>query len=313
MRPLNKLCIGLLLSLLWGSLACAQQVAELQARIPFETQNGSIILTIKLNENQRPMRLLFDTGADGMAVGQELADSLGLKESRKQNASVVGGNMQISISEGNDVHLGSFTFKNQSIAFFKEMHQGTDGIIGNILTRRYITKVDFDKKELSLYSFGDYTYDQPGTAVPVSMPKGVFILPGTLSITPDQPHSGNFVFDTGASYSLICFRPFVRQNRLLVSGFKADGHGSTTSMGMTTPTFIGKASSFSFSNMPEIKDLSVTLMAGGGQSETWNPGFDGSIGIDLIRRYNFTINIQKKEIYFAPNKSYKSIALTNQE
>ncbi|MEO6522475.1 MAG: hypothetical protein ABIN91_12400 [Mucilaginibacter sp.] len=31
---------------------------------------------------------------------------------------------------------------------------------------------------------------------------------------------------------------------------------------------------------------------------------DGSIGIRLISRYNFTINPVKKEIHFVPNKTY---------
>ncbi|MNY72729.1 hypothetical protein D3C86_2113510 [compost metagenome] len=52
--------------------------------------------------------------------------------------------------------------------------------------------------------------------------------------------------------------------------------------------------------------MSVTLMAGGGQSESWNPGFDGSIGVGLISKYNFTINMQKKEIVIVPNQNNKN-------
>ncbi|TCC97789.1 retropepsin-like aspartic protease [Pedobacter hiemivivus] len=275
------------------------------ARISFESRNGTIILTVKLNDFPRPLKLLFDTGADGMAVGQGLADSIGLKVTRIQKASVVGGSVNIAVSSGNTVHMGDFDFKNQSIAIFKEMHkEGTDGIIGNTLARHYIVKVDYDRKELLLYNFGEFE-EKGGTAIPFTIPAGLFIIPGTLSITADQPHTGNFVFDTGAAYNLICFRPFVKQHKLLVSGFKSESHGSTVSMGMTTPTFAGKAATFSFSNVPPLKNMSVTLMAGGGQSESWNPGFDGSIGVGLISRYNFCINMQKKEIYIIPNQNYK--------
>jgi hypothetical protein len=125
-----------------------------------------------------------------------------------------------------------------------------------------------------------------------------------VEVTPDKANVGQFVFDTGASYSLICFRPFVKQNKLLVSGFKPEYHGTTTSMGMSTPTYSGRANSFSFAQMPKINNFPITLMAGGGQSESWNPGFDGSIGIRLISRYNFTINLQAKEIHLSPNKAY---------
>lgn len=278
--------------------------SKLLVKVPFETEHGSIILKVRINNSPKVLRLLFDTGADGMAISQSLADSIDLKITRKQNASVVGGHMEIQVSDGNTVHLDDFEVKNQGIAVFKEMHKDLDGIIGNTIARRYITKVDYDKKELSLYNFGDYQYEKEGASIPFTMPSGLFIIPGSLSITTEPVHTGDFVFDTGASYSLICFRPFVKKNKLLVSGFKAEYNGSTTSMGMTTPTFGGRAATFSFSNMPVIKNMPVTLMAGGGQSESWNPGFDGSIGVRLISRYNFTINMQKKEIHFSPNKTY---------
>ncbi|HTM97406.1 MAG TPA: retropepsin-like aspartic protease [Pedobacter sp.] len=280
------------------------QPSKLRAKIPFEVIDNAIVLTLKLNNSPRPLKFLFDTGADGMAISEALADTLGLKATRKQNASVVGGSMQISISEKNDVHLDTFVLKNQSIALFKDLHKGTDGLIGNTMTKQYITKVDFDKKELSLYDFGTYTYETAGKSVPITTPNGLFIIPGTVAVTENQANVGEFVFDTGASYSLICFRPFVKQHKLLVSGFKSDYHGTTTSMGMSTPTYSGKAKSFTFANMPSVTDFPVTLMAGGGQSETWNPGFDGSIGIRLISRYNFTINLQQKEIHLTPNKSF---------
>jgi hypothetical protein len=298
----NKQAVMLMVFLCLSVFVKAKEVA----RIPFESRNGTIILTVKLNDFSRPLKLLFDTGADGMALSQSLADSIGLKVARTQKASVVGGTMDISVSTGNTVHMGNFDFKNQSIAIFKEMRkEGTDGIIGNTLARHYIVKVDYDRKEMLLYNFGDFE-ETSGAAIPFSIPSGLFIIPGTLSITTDQPYAGNFVFDTGAAYSLICFRPFVKQHRLLVSGFKAENHGSTTSMGVTTPTFAGKAAAFSFSNLPALRNMSVTLMAGGGQSESWNPGFDGSIGVGLISKYNFTINMQKKEIYIIPNQNYKN-------
>ncbi len=278
--------------------------SKLRAKIPFEVIDNAIVLTLKLNNSSRPLKFLFDTGADGMAISEALADTLGLKATRKQNASVVGGSMQISISEKNDVHLDTFILKNQSIALFKELHKGTDGLIGNTMTKQYITKVDFDKKELSLYDFGMYTYEDAGKSIPITTPEGLFIIPGTVAVTANQANAGEFVFDTGASYSLICFRPFVKQHKLLVSGFKSEYHGTTTSMGMSTPTYSGKANYFTFANMPNVTNFPVTLMAGGGQSENWNPGFDGSIGIRLISRYNFTINLQQKEIHLAPNKSF---------
>jgi len=278
------------------------QYAQLRARIPFENKMGSIILRVKINGFDRPLRLLFDTGADGMAISQSLADEIGLKVTRQNNASVVGGNVNIQVSDGNTVTLDTLVLHQQGIAIFPQIRKQTDGIIGNSLTKHFIVEIDYDNNEMLLYDFGDHQLDKKAISVPFKMPTGLLILPGDLTIK--NTHTGNFVFDTGAAYSLICFRPFVRDNKLLVSGFKPEYMGSTSSLGMVSPTYTGRSDKFNLPHLSPLVHMPVTLMAGNGANEQWNPGFDGSIGTRLISRYNFTINLQKKEISFKPNKSH---------
>ena len=275
---------------------------KLRAVIPFENKNGSIYLQVKINGYEKPLRLLFDTGADGMAVNQQLADSIGLKVTRENNASVVGGNTKIQVSDNNSVQLDTLKLAGQGIAIFPEMGKEGDGIIGNTLIRQFITHIDYDKNTISLYDFGDFQYKGKGTTVPITMPAGVMILPGQLEIVKDKSYSGHFVFDTGASYDLICFRPFVRQNKLLVSGFKPEAQAATVSMGFSSPTFSGKSYQFAISPLPPMQGLPVTLMGGSAGNEQWQPGFDGSIGIRLLSRYNITINLAESQAYFAPNR-----------
>ena len=279
-----------------------KEKAILRATIPFENKNGSIYLQVKINGYEKPLRLLFDTGADGMAVSQQLANTIGLKVTRENNASVVGGNTKIQVSDNNSILLDTLKLSGQGIAIFPEMDREGDGIIGNTLIRRFITHIDYDKNLISLYDFGDFQYKDKGTIVPITMPAGVMILPGQLEVIQGKSYTGHFVFDTGASYDLICFRPFVRQNRLLVSGFKPEAQAATVSMGVSSPTFSGKSYQFAISPLPAIQGLPLTLMGGSAGNEQWQPGFDGSIGVRLLSRYNMTINLAESEIHFSPNK-----------
>ncbi|MGE8428599.1 MAG: retropepsin-like aspartic protease [Sphingobacterium sp.] len=276
--------------------------AQLRATIPFENKNGSIYFQVKINGYEKPLRLLFDTGADGMAVNQQLADAIGLKVTRENNASVVGGNTKIQVSDNNSILLDTLKLSGQGIAIFPEMGKEGDGIIGNTLIRQYITHIDYDKNLISLYDFGDFQYKDKGTTIPITMPAGVMILPGQLEIIKGKAYTGHFVFDTGASYDLICFRPFVRQNKLLVSGFKPEAQAATISMGVSSPTFSGNSYQFAISPLPAIQGLPITLMGGSAGNEQWQPGFDGSIGVRLLSRYNMTINLAESEIHFFPNK-----------
>lgn len=280
-----------------------EDTSRLVAEIPFENHLGSIILEVYINDYKKPLRLLFDTGADGMALSQELADEINLKVTRENNASVVGGNQTIQVSDNNSVRLDTLTLQGMGIAIFPTMtRDNTDGIIGNTLLRRFITHIDYDKNTLSLYSFGPHDYKGKGEAVEIGMPKGVIELSGSLEIVEGKAYDGKFIFDTGASYDLICFRPFVRENRLLVSGFKPEVQAATVSMGVSSPTFLGQSFMFSIPPLKGMKGLPVTLMGGNSINEGWNPGMDGSIGVRLLSRYNMTINLGENEIYFAPNR-----------
>ncbi|MDR0264749.1 MAG: retroviral-like aspartic protease family protein [Sphingobacterium sp.] len=277
---------------------------KLRAVLPFENKNGSIYLYVKINGYKRPLKLLFDTGADGMAVTEELADAIGLKVTRENSASVVGGNTKIKVSDNNTIVLDTLKIPDMGIAIFQHVRKGSDGIIGNTLLRRFKTYIDYDKNQISLYDFGNNYYAGKGSLVPITMPSGALVLPGQLEIVTGKATKGRFVFDSGASYNLICFRQFVRTNKLLVSGFKSQMQSSTVSMGISSPTFIGNSSQFTIDNLPPITGLPVTLMGASAQNENWQPGVDGSIGNRLLSRYNLTINLAENEIFFSPNHSF---------
>lgn len=280
--------------------------SSLKGIIPFKQTGESIILTLSIN-NSRPLSFLLDTGADGMAISKSLADSLNVKVSHSQNANVVGGQSQVNISSGNTVFLSnSVVLKNQNMAVFDKIRGGSlDGIIGLNLIKQYITEVNFDKKQISLYSFGDYQYEDVGKTIPISTPYKLILVPAIINIVGKKDVNATFLMDTGANYYLIAFSRFVRKNRLLLSGFKPESEGTTTSLGHTTPVFHGKTHKFSIGDNSIIQhDMPVTLQASSfNDTSQGNSIPDGSIGIKFFSNYNFTIDLLKKEIHLTPRKN----------
>jgi hypothetical protein len=274
-------------------------VSEKKAVIPFEFDSAYIIIPLKLNDSKSVLRFLLDTGADGMAVGKALADSLNLSITGSQTAGVVGGKMNIDISSGNTVHLNdTFALENQRIAVFENFEHDYDGIIGLNIATNYITSVDFDKKQITLSTFGDYKYEGQGEIVKIKNAYHVITIPGTLNVAGNEDVVGDFIFDSGAHYNLIAFSGFVRKNRLLLTGFKPESQSSTVSMGHSTPVFDGKAQRFAFSPNLVFNDIMVTLQASTSKDDDEKMP-SGSIGIKLIQNFNFTIDLLKKEIFFS--------------
>ncbi|GAA6258821.1 hypothetical protein F070042J6_46730 [Bacteroides sp. f07] len=278
--------------------------SSLVAVLPFQVEGGSIILSARLNDSPRVMSFLLDTGADGMAIRRSLADSIGLKVSRSQETSVVGGRKTVQISSDNTLRLSdSLSLKRQNIAIFENVRNGTDGIIGLNLIRKYITEVDFDTQTISLYTYGEYSFRRKGRTIPLRAPS-LIMLPSKLNLTGHKDISGNFIMDTGANYYLIAFSQFVRENRLLLSGFKPEGSGATVSLGHSTPVYYGRARSLKVGSLTR-KNIPVTLQASTSGDTSDHTDVDGSIGIQFFSNFNFTIDLLRKVIHLSPRKKLK--------
>jgi predicted aspartyl protease len=278
--------------------AAAEQNGE-KVVIPFQSDNGKIIIPLRLNNHPEMLRFLFDTGADGMAIRKSLADSLQLPKGYEQQASFVGGSAQITISAGNVVHLSDSTvLDNQNIALFDAVEE-TDGIIGLNLAQRYRISVDFDKQQITLSSYDKPVEEIPGEVIPITDYQKLIKLPVNLNLTGDKTISGHFIFDTGANYHLIAFSRFVRKNRLLLSGFKPEAQSATVSMGYTTTVFSGKAGRFELTPNLIFTDIPIALQSSSDRNYPENYP-DGSIGIFLINRYNFTLDLLGRKLYLTP-------------
>jgi hypothetical protein len=150
---------------------------------------------------------------------------------------------------------------------------------------------------------GRYDFGTAGTTLPLEMGSNLH-LPISLTMNGGKSYEGQLYFDTGASYNLILFRPFVLKNRLLVDGFKSLGSASTVSMGMSTPTFVGMGESMHIGEQLHTDSFLLSLMGGSAQNQDWQPDADGSLGVGIIGRYNFTVDLLNKRIHFEPNSRY---------
>lgn len=312
MKSINRSAFLLLLCFLFVvpvAQVGAQQTGDSQkspakAVIPFHPEGNSIILTLRLNDSDRPLSFLLDTGADGMAIRKSLADSLGLTVSRSQSAEVVGGKMQVSISSGNTVHLaGGLSIDNQNVAIFEKI-LNYDGIIGLNLVHRYITEVNFDERQIYLYAHGDLPSGGDNRiALPIKRFGPLVLIPAEISLTGGDMLAGNFIMDTGAHYNMVLFSRFVRQNRLLLSGFKPQRQAALVSMGVISPVFYGQAHALKVGGDTMLTDFEVALQASTGAADTGGQLPDGSVGIQFFSRFNFTIDLPGNMVYLEARKT----------
>ena len=283
-------------------------VSETKAVIPFAMTNEAIVVPLKLNDCDTTLYFFLDTGADGMAIRKTLADSLHLSTDHDQDANIVGGVMNVPISRNNTVHLtGSFALNSQNIALFDKIGYDWDGSIGLNMAQNYIVDINFDTQQITLSTFGKCTGKNHGEIIPITNHYGLITLDGSLNLTGEEDIAGKFVFDSGAGFHLIVFDHFVRRHHLQQTDFKPEAQSVTESMGHITTIFTGKAQQFSFSPHLIYNELPIALQVSSSpQKDEQTP--DGSIGIELIRQFNVTIDLLQKELTLTPrNDSVQTV------
>jgi len=291
-----------------GFLLLTQQLFAQESKpvaiIPFEFRNDRIIVKLKINDSNRVLNMLFDTGADGLGIKKEIADAIGLKETRRQQAQVVGGSSEIILSAGNTLHFDTLQIKNQNIGIFPSYRDDLDGLFGANLLRYFITYIDFDHSVINLYRFGKITYPSGGTKIPLDYNTGIPGLKAKVKLNNGKVVLANFHFDTGAAYPLIFFGPSVKQNEL-DKDFAIQFKSTTYSLGHETATLNG------IIDLLELGDYKVPHFTGTLQGYIDGMAFigtnnDGSLGIKIISKFNCFINLPAKEFYMIPNKSFNN-------
>lgn len=271
------------------------------ASIPFEMIENAIAIKIKLNNTDREFLMLFDTGADGMALNPDSAYKAGIVVTSNKSASVVGGSQQVQYSANNTIHIGNQSIANQGLVIFPKSSV-YDGLFGANLLRNFITKVNFDTKTIDLYNFGNFVYDGKAKPLVFDYKTGLPIIPLTLTFEDKKTVEGNFTFDTGAGYDLIAFGPFNHKNNLhkkLQIEYTSTNH----SLGHQTQIIGGTLPNVSI-NGNNFSNVTIALQEYQEDNKSWATA-DGSLGIDLIKRFNFTIDMLHKTVYLEPNSAFK--------
>jgi len=271
------------------------------ASIPFEIIENGIALKIKLNKADREFLMLFDTGADGMALNPDSAYKAGVVVTKSKSASVVGGSQQVQYSADNTIYIGDQVLKNQGLVIFPK-HGVYDGLFGANLLRNFITSVNFDTMTIDLYNFGNFKYWGKAKPLVFDYKSGLPVVKMNLTFEDKKTVEGSFTFDTGAGYDLIAYGPFNHKNNLEAS-LKTEYSSVNYSLGKQTKIVGGAIPNVAI-NGNNFPNVTIALQEYDEANKNWAFA-DGSLGIDLIRRFNFTINLLDKTVYLEPNKSFK--------
>jgi hypothetical protein len=270
------------------------------AVLPFQLVNDNVVVTCLYSGSADTLHFIFDTGAEVTTLHNELATKLQLQGNKILGVSGITNGMSMVET----TTLNALYFKQLRLPFVKVYLENLsqfntpwfkiDGIIGVDLLKKYIIKINHRQQQLEFYRTGKTPSNITGQLIPFRLNFATPAIDAAIQLPNGQIIPGRYHFTSGGNYGILFNFPFVNKHKLdaLLPTINTDRVQDM----LKTIYYVN-------SNIPslEIGSLAIKKVPisyckdvndGGAFSE-----IAGSIGYDVWKHFNITINYAQKEIY----------------
>lgn len=284
-----------------------------RAEIPLEIHNNLVVVPVVMN-GVLPLKFILDTGVRTAILTQKsFGDILNLAYTRKYTITAPGGEKMVDAYVTNNVSLDLPGVQGKGHAVlvldqdYLELRNylGTDvhGILGYEMFSRFVVKVDYDRKILTLYKPETYRKKRnyqtvriviedtkPYAIIPVELPGGVTI-------------EAKLLMDSGASHALLldpASDSSISVPEHVVSSTIGRGLGGEI-MGKAGRIKSVKLAGYTLQNVianfPDPNSYTDTSF-----SKVFR---NGTLGGEIMSRFTIVYNFPREEIYLHRNTSFK--------
>ncbi|BDI32733.1 hypothetical protein CCAX7_47840 [Capsulimonas corticalis] len=270
------------------------------ATIPFVFDDGAI--GFKARINGKPVVLLLDSGASGIAISQKAAKSLGLKQGGFLEARGYGGSTDLRPIEMDSLEIPGAVKLTKITAVAVNLPEELDsflghpvaGFVGYDLLSRFVVRVDFPNRTMTFTEPAAF-HPSPsdGSPVPIALEDDI---PNTTAQVDTLPPA-RFLIDTGDVAAVRLYGPYVQDKGLakkypkgmITSGGGIGGISEARQVRVKTVTLGGIA----LTGVPT--DFSLDAKGGASQLNA------GSIGSGLLSRFTVTFDYANNRIFLGRN------------
>ena len=285
-----------------------------RVEIPIQIENNLIVVPLVLND-VLPLKFIVDTGVRTAILTQKaFSDILDLPYSRKYSVSGPGGVKIIDAYVANNVSLSlpGVTGRGHALLVLEEDYLelrnflGTDvhGILGYELFSRFIVKIDYNRKIMTLILPEKFRPGKKYEELPMLIEDTKPFILTSLNLTPTSSMTAKLLMDTGASHGLM-LEPLSDEKILVppntVSTVIGRGLGGVIT-GKTGRIESLKLGNYTLDNVlanfPDPNSYMDTLKS----SLTFR---HGTIGGEILSRFTVIFNFPQGKLYLKKNSEFK--------
>jgi len=270
--------------------------------IPFDLYGNTIWLKVWVND-KGPYSFLLDSGAGATCIDSGLASKLGLKGEGIVEGRGVGGSQVVSFCKIGSLKLKGVELLDQTIAvislsqLYATLGKEIDGILGYDFLSRFVARIDYGDKSLSLYDPESYHYPEGMEVLDMEVTQN---LP-TIEAILDGEYEGKFLLDTGNSGGLVLHSSFIQQNRIL-NHIKKKVEKSFGGVGGCGRGFMAKMKSLTIGSFTVREP--ITLLVTNGEGIFGSEDLAGNIGGEILKRFTLVLDYSRGKVGFEPNQTF---------
>lgn len=281
--------------------------------IPFETVGSYVVIRVKINDSS-PLNLILDSGIRNTIITELLeGDRITLNYSDVKDLMGLGGgeHLEAYSSNYNTLKVGKIKMDTKTVLVLKNdifnlsRHTGTkiNGLIGVDFFQNYIVEVNYASKRVVFYDRNSFSVPKGYENLPLEIEGQKMFVELSVLENDTVKRKVKMLIDTGAELNA-WFQTFKNES----VHTSAKSIRGTIGQGLNGEIVgkIGRLPQICFGNHclqnPIVSFPDSSCIA----DIIGNSDRDGTIGSQIMSRFNYIIDFQHKQFYFKPNYNFSN-------
>jgi len=278
---------------------------DLLYTVPFKLYDDVAVIKVSIN-GSKPLNFIFDTGTTTSLIDSITATTIGLISEDSQALLLNNDYLEMPMAKMKTLKAGNVVIQNRPVIITQSFENYNrilgipiNGIIGMDFFGKYITELNFDKMQINLGSNIDTTGYMPINA---KIHNDLFYIDASIFTSSTDSVSNRFLFDTADLTAISLAEPFWEKNDLLNKCRSYYSGINRSSSSHASPSYFGNFNGIGLYNY-RFNNVYINLTSSK-RGFFANDSIAGTIGIDILKRFNIVINLKDEKLYLQPNKNY---------
>jgi hypothetical protein len=290
--------------------SCMIASAQVVHTLPFRTYRDYILVSAAIDGAGSADWFIFDTGATSTVIDSAFAATHGLNSGKTTEAIGAGGTKRYQLATDQILQfesgprLANLTLLMVDLTDLRHrIGIPFAGILGYDLLQAFITEVDFESREIRLHTAAADWAGQGWHQQPFSFKNGITIpqFPAEVTLENGSTYRGDILFDSGANLGISINTPF-HENHQMLAQFGKTLKSRGQSLTKSSVSYTARVQSVGVAGYA-FRDLTIHLATDKAGVSAFK-GYLGLLGVDIIRRFNFILDYDQKQLYLKPNRFF---------